>query len=168
MGTSRFGSAGMGRVIIAGMACVVALAVTPVLSSDTRAGSQSWRSTSEAFVTCVADTTPQVCDPAHTHRVRVKPGVRVHVTRLRYQAASTHCSPGRLRVSLNGRKIGLTDWVEAGEESTVEGLDVTLRPRADGKPHRFKVKMEGKTEGCNVGFLGSWAGDITLKGTKNT
>ena len=112
------------------------------------------------------DATPQVCDPAHVQKVVVPSGKKIHVTKLRYTAAATHCSPGRLLIAVDGKSLGRTDWVNALEESTVELLDVTLRHRNGGKPHRFSYKMQGKVDGCNIGAVGSWAGDIKLSGKK--
>ena len=67
---------------------------------------------------------------------------------------------------LNGKRIARTDWVKAGEESTVELLDLTLRRRSQGRAHRFTYRIEGRFSGCNTGAVGSWAGDIKLTGKR--
>ena len=153
------------RVGVGAMITAVVLSVIPLLASDA-AAAQQWSSTTSATVFCALDSTPQVCNPAHVQKVFVPSGKKIHVTKLRYTAATTHCSPGRLLIALDGKSLGRTDWVNAGEESTVELLDVTLRHRNGGKPHRFTYKMQGKAEGCNAGTLLSWAGDIKLSGRK--
>jgi hypothetical protein len=119
-------------------------------------------STGEFLVTCdTSDSTPQVCDPPEKLRVRV--GRRaVRIKRLRYVASSKHCSAGRVLVSLDGKAIGHTDFVNAGEKAAVDGLKVTL---GKGR-HTFAFRIEGKTGGCNVGYVGSWGGKITLTGAK--
>ena len=145
------------------------LAGSMIAAPVSAAGGQPWSSTTTIElpgIQCDVDSTPQVCDPAHVHRVQVPQGKKIHVTKLRYTAAGTHCSSGRLLIALNGRVIGRTDWVDAGEQSDVELLDVTLRRRANGTKHKFSYKMQGKEGGCNLGFVGSWAGDVKLSGRK--
>jgi hypothetical protein len=153
-------------VVLTAVVCATLMAVAPLLASDARAARRPWSATTSALVNCVLDATPQVCDPSHLQKVRVSRGTRITVQRLRYTAATTHCSSARLLIYLNGARIGRTDWVDAGEDSTVELLDLTLRRRPGGKAHRFTYKVEGRTGGCNGGMVGSWAGDIKLSGSK--
>lgn len=107
------------------------------------------------------DSTPQICDPAEKLKVRVGRG-KVRIKQLRYVASTEHCSPGRVLVSLDGKGIGRTDFVNAGEQATVDDLKVTL----DRGRHKFGFRIEGKTGGCNAGAVGSWGGKIKLKGSK--
>ena len=154
------------RVGVGALIAAALLTVVPVLASDARAAAKPWSSTTSAFVICAVDASLQICDPAHLHKVFVPQGKKIHVTRLRYTAASTHCSSGRLLIRLDGKSIGRTDWVDAGQESTVDLLDVTLHRRPNGKPHKFTYRMQGRPGGCNVDRVGSWAGDIKLSGKK--
>ncbi|MCB0875627.1 MAG: hypothetical protein R2718_03280 [Solirubrobacterales bacterium] len=119
-------------------------------------------STGEFSVDCdLSDRTPQICDPARKLEVRV--GRRdVRIKRVRYVASAKHCSAGRVLVSLDGSPIGRTDFVDAGEKATVDGLKVTL----DRGRHTFAFRIEGRAGGCNVGYVGSWGGKVTLKGSK--
>src|SRR5688572_20750428 len=84
------------RVGVGALIAAALLTVVPLLASDARAAAKPWSSTTSAFVICAVDATLQICDPAHVHKVSVPQGKKIHVTRLRYTAASTHCSSGRL------------------------------------------------------------------------
>ena len=140
-------------------AATLALAL-PAQGQDSR-----WtRSTGSFVIQCnTGDSTPQRCDPPEKLNVRVARGTRKVVRRLRYTAATTHCSSARVLINLNGERIGRTDWVEAGESSTRDDLHVTLK-RKHGKVHRFKFRVQGRTGGCNTGVVGSWGGEIQLSG----
>ena len=153
-------------VLLAALVVATLMAFVPALAREARAAGQPWSATTSAFVNCVPDATPQVCDPAHEQKVRVPRGLKIKVLRLKYTAASTHCSSGRLIIFLDGKRIARTEWVQAGQDSTVELLDLTLRRRAGGRAHQFTYKIEGQTGGCNVGSVISWAGDIKLTGKK--
>ena len=120
-------------------------------------------STGSFTINCKADGTPQVCDPPESLQVRVK-NHRVRIKQLRYVASTAHCSAGRVLVALDGDAIGRTDFVNAGEQATVDDLRVTL---GKGK-HTFQFRIEGRTGGCNVGAVGSWGGKITLKGSRRS
>jgi hypothetical protein len=102
------------------------------------------------------------------HKVRVPAGKRIKVKRLRYEASAQHCSSGRILIKLTGANVGKTDWVDAGEDTTVELLDLTLRHRKGGKAHRFTYRFQGKIGGCNTGLVGSWLGGIKLSGSKRS
>lgn len=136
-----------------------------VLTTSSGAATKPVRySTGQFVVNCnTTDRTPQICDPPKTLRVRVRHGT-VRIKRLRYVAATTHCSAARVLVSLDGHRIGRTDFVNAGERATVDDLRVTLHR---GR-HTFRFRVKGRTGGCNTGFVGSWGGKITLKGTKHS
>ena len=103
----------------------------------------------------------QVCSPPERLKVDVK-NERVRIERIRYVAATTHCSAGRILISLDRERVGATDFVNAGERATVDKLKVTLDPGL----HKFAFRIEGRTGGCNAGFVGSWGGKITLKGER--
>lgn len=122
------------------------------------------RSTGSFVIQCTSDRTPQRCDPPRVLKVRVARGTRKVVRHVRYVAANTHCSSARVLISHKGKRIGRTDWVEAGESSTRDDLDVTLERKANGKAHRFKFRVQGRTGGCNTGVVGSWGGEIQLSG----
>ena len=147
-------------------AWVAALALTAMLALALPAQGQDsqWtRSTGSFVIQCnTGDSTPQRCDPPRKLNVRVARGTLKVVRRLRYVAASTHCSSARVLVNLNGKRIGRTDWVEAGESSTRDDLQATLKHKRGG--HRFKFRVQGRTGGCNAGVVGSWGGEIQLSG----
>jgi hypothetical protein len=146
---------------VAALICAGSLAGLAALPAN--ASKDVRYSTGPFVINCdTSDSTPQVCDPPEKLRVKVKEGTKVRIKRLRYRAAAEHCSPGRVLISLDGERIGRTDWVNAGEQATVEDLKVTLHP---GR-HRFAFRIKGRPEGCNVGYVGSWGGKITLKGEK--
>ena len=135
------------------------LAATPAAASKRNRVSYS---TGPFTINCrAADGTPQICDPPEKLKVRV--GRRkVRIRQLRYVASTRHCSAGRVLVSLDGKAIGRTDFVNAGEKATVDDLRVTL----DKGTHKFAFRAEGRTGGCNVGAVGSWGGKITLRGSR--
>ena len=146
-------------------AALALIASLVVLIASSGAATKPVRySTGPFVVNCnTTDRTPQVCDPPKKLGVRVRHGT-VRIKRLRYVAATTHCSAARVLVSLDGNRIGRTDFVNAGERATVEDLGVTLHRGL----HTFRFRVKGRTGGCNAGFVGSWGGKITLKGTKHT
>jgi hypothetical protein len=115
--------------------------------------------TGKFIITCTS--TGQICNPPEKLKVHVNKG-KVRIKRLRYRAATTHCSSGRILVSLDGERIGATDYVNAGEQATVDDLKVTL----DEGQHRFAFRVQGKVGGCNVGSVVSWGGKITLSGVR--
>ena len=149
------------RVGVVLLVCAAALAFLTAVAIGSKHRGVSY-STGDFLVDCnSSDGTPQVCDPPEKLRVRVgRSGVRIK--RVRYVASSKHCSAGRVLVSLDGKPIGRTDFVNAGEKATVDGLKVTL---GKGR-HTFSFRIEGRTGGCNIGYVGSWGGKITLKGSK--
>jgi hypothetical protein len=146
----------LGFAALACMASLIVLAATQAMASE-----RVRYSTGKFVVNCTPDSTPQVCDPPKRLKVRVRHG-KIKIKRLRYVAATEHCSAGRVRVSLDGDAIGHTDYVNAGEQAIVDDLRVTL----DRGRHRFAFRIQGKTGGCNVGSVASWGGKIILKGTR--
>ena len=141
------------------LAAMLALAL-PAQGQD----SQWTRSTGSFVIQCnTGDRTPQRCDPARALNVRVDQGTRKVVRHLRYAAATTHCSSARVLINLDGKRIGRTDWVEAGESSTRDDLHATLNHK-HGRAHHFKFRVQGRTGGCNTGVVGSWGGEIQLSG----
>jgi len=141
-------------------AAMLALALT-AQGRDSR-----WtRSTGSFVIDCnMTDGTPPICDPPRTLNVRVARDTKKVVRHLRYVAANTHCSSARVLIDLNGKRIGRTDWVEAGQSSTRDDLLVTLRRRNHGRAHHFEFRAQGRTGGCNQGVVGSWGGEIQLSG----
>lgn len=149
----------MGAVMLATVATLGAVGPS--------AAATPWSSTRTASVTCDAgDATPQLCDPAYVHNVFVGRGKTIVVKRIRYQAAEAHCSSARIHVYRNGKKVGATGWVAAGEVAVIKDLSITLHRRAGGKPHRFTYRAQGRTEGCNTGYVGGWGGSFKLSGVK--
>ena len=140
--------------VVASLAFAAAAVAAPVGKPDR----VSYR-TGSFVVNCTS--TGQICEPARELQVRVRKG-EVRIERLRYKAVATHCSPGRILISLDGKSVGRTDFVNAGERATVD----KLRLRLDPGRHTFAFRIEGKIGGCNVGSVGSWGGKIRLTGTR--
>ena len=153
---------GMTHAKATALACTACLLV---MAAGASAKPQAVSYSTGSFVAnCNAtDTTPQICDPARKLKVEVK-HAKVRISRLRYVAAAEHCSAARVLVSLDGDSIGHTDYVNAGEQATVDDLKVILKEGT----HKFQFRVQGKTGGCNVGFVGSWGGTITLTGKKTS
>ena len=156
---SRVRAGRSGLILLGCVASVVGLVAVFAVASPKSSVSYS---TGPFTINCkMADSTPQVCDPPEKLKVRV--GRRkVRIKQLRYVASTEHCSAGRVLVSLDRKPIGRTDFVNAGEQATVDDLRVTL---GKGR-HKFGFRIEGKTGGCNAGAVGSWGGKIKLKGSK--
>jgi hypothetical protein len=152
----------LGRSGLTLLGCLTSLAVLAATSAAASHRHRVSYSTGPFTINCkTADSTPQVCDPPEKLKVRV--GRRkVRIKQLRYVASTEHCSAGRVLVSLDGKPIGRTDFVDAGEQATVDDLKVTL----DRGRHKFGFRVEVKTGGCNAGAVGSWGGKITLRGSK--
>jgi len=144
---------------LSAVACAVALVIMAV--TPAAAFKRVRYSTGPFVVNCRSDSTPQICDPPKKLKIRVRHG-KVRIKRLRYVASTEHCSSGRVLVSLDGERIGRTDWVNAGERATVDDLKVTLH---HGR-HTFAFRIQGRTGGCNVGSVVSWGGKIKLSGRK--
>jgi hypothetical protein len=138
---------------------ICALSVGSALAESRKGGDVVRYRTGSFFVTCTSSG--QICDPAKTKKVRVVDDP-VRIKRMRYVAATAHCSRGRILVFLDGDKINQTDFVNAGERATVDNMTARLAP---GR-HRFAFRFEGRTGGCNAGFVGSWGGKITLTGER--
>jgi hypothetical protein len=149
----------IGRRGCAALACTASLIV--LAAAPATASKRVRYSTGPFVINCQSDSTPQICDPPEKLKVRVRHG-KVRIKRLRYVASTEHCSPGRVLVSLDGKQIGHTDYVNAGEQATVDDLKVTLHR---GR-HKFGFRLQGKPQGCNAGSVVSWGGKITLKGRK--
>jgi hypothetical protein len=76
---------------------------------------------------------------------------------LEYTTAATHCSDIGMMVYLDGVLVAITDPLPPGTASPV----FDLGPVAPGS-HVLSLEAYGVEGGCNVGFLESWGGFITL------
>lgn len=110
------------------------------------------------LVTCTG--TGQLCEPPFALGVG-DPGRTITLTKFVYTASSSHCSAGRLHVSLDGVEIGRMRFV-VGRERSVLRKRVKLRPGG----HVLAFQFEGRSGGCNVGFVSGWGGEIQVKGRR--
>ena len=115
-------------------------------------------STGPFVVTC--SSAGQVCDPPVTMAVG-DPGRPVTLRKIVYTAAAEHCSAGRLLVDLDGRQVTKLRFV-VGRERTSRRRRLRLSPGS----HTLAFRLEGKVGGCNVGYVASWGGEITLTGRR--
>lgn len=76
-----------------------------------------------------------------------------------FDAPEAHCRSGRLLVSLDGQEVARLRFVSARERSSLR-----KRIRVPPGTHAFELCFEGRPGGCNVGYVSSWGGEITLKG----
>jgi hypothetical protein len=102
----------------------------------------------------------QVCDPPET-LVIGDPVRRMKVKKFFYTAASAHCSAGRLLIELDGAFVGRMKFVAGSEHATLR-----KRLRLAPGEHTLAFRFEGRTGGCNVGFVASWGGEIAVRGKR--
>ena len=102
----------------------------------------------------------QVCDPPETLAIG-EPTRPLKVKKFVYEALSAHCSAGRLLIDLDGTLIGRMRFVAGSERATLRKR-IKLEPGA----HTFAFRFEGRVGGCNVGFVSSWGGEITVRGKR--
>ena len=102
----------------------------------------------------------QVCDPPATLPIG-DPTRKLKLKKFVYQAASAHCSAGRLLIELDGALIGRMRFV-AGSESATLKKRIRLQPGQ----HALAFRFEGRPGGCNTGYVASWGGDITVQGRR--
>ncbi len=115
-------------------------------------------STGSFIITCTS--TGQICDPPQTLMVG-DPVKALKVRKFIYTASAEHCSSGRVLIELDGTLIGRMRFV-AGRETTTLRKKLRLVPGI----HTFAFRIEGKVGGCNIGYVGSWGGIITVSGRR--
>ena len=101
----------------------------------------------------------QLCEPPAT--LVVGDARRHKVRKIVYDAASAHCSAGRLLVELDGNPVGRMRFVAGSERATLRKR-ITLPPGE----HTFAFRFEGKPGGCNAGQVVSWGGVISVRGRR--
>ena len=159
------------KTMMAGLAVGSMLTMVLVFSSAALvASSISFRRVTHANVTCnsrrdAAALRRPACQGQRTRRARHEdPGQQAPLPRRVDALQLGPLARPPEREARSPRRTG----VDAGQDTTVEHLDLTLHHRQRDKANKFKYRMEGKFGGCNSGLVGSWAGDITLVGTKKT
>ena len=102
----------------------------------------------------------QVCDPPATLPIGdpIRP---LKVRKFIYDASSAHCSAGRLLIELDGVSIGRMRFVIGSERATLR-----KRLRLAPGEHTLAFRFEGRVGGCNSGRVGSWAGEISVRGRR--
>ena len=138
-------------LVLVGLAC--SLAAVPAAHAEKFAAS-----TGPFIVQCTS--AGQVCDPPATLAI----GDPTHKLKLRkfvYQAASAHCSAGRLLIELDGALVGRMRFVAGSENAT-------LKKRLRLKPgeHTLAFRFEGRPGGCNTGYVASWGGEVIVRGRR--
>jgi hypothetical protein len=115
-------------------------------------------STGPFLIECTS--TGQVCDPPATLAIGdpVRP---LKIRKFIYDAASTHCSAGRLLIELDGALIGRMRFVLGSERAKLR-----KRLRLAPGEHTLAFRIEGKVGGCNSGRVASWAGEISVRGRR--
>jgi hypothetical protein len=83
------------------------------------------------------------------------------VKKIVYAASSAHCSAGRLLVELDGRLVGRMRFVAGSERATLR-----KRLRLAPGEHAFAFRFEGRLGGCNVGYVQSWGGVVSVRGKR--
>ena len=139
------------------LSTVVAMALA-ILAPHSASAALILLSTDFFFVTCTS--TGQLCDPPKTLVVHVT-SRRLKITRITYNASgAVTCSPGRIRISVDGQPVGSTRFIEAGERASVKPRRLKL-PRGE---HTLSFQFEGRPGGCNDGFVTAWSGVIKVAG----
>jgi len=131
---------------------VVALAVVLPLA-DARAEKVTIE-TGPFAVSCTGAT--QLCDPPQTLAIG-DPAKKLTIRKIVYEASAEHCSAGRLLIDLDGQPFGKMKFVIGRERSTLR----KRRALAPGT-HTLAFRFEGRTGGCNAGYVASWGGAITV------
>jgi hypothetical protein len=104
-------------------------------------------------------STGQLCEPPAT--LVVGDARRHKVRKIVYDAASAHCSAGRLLIELDGQPVGRMRFVAGSERATLR-----KRIRLQPGEHEFAFRFEGKLGGCNAGQVASWGGVISVQGRR--
>jgi outer membrane protein OmpA-like peptidoglycan-associated protein len=130
--------------------CIVTLVMTAlVLAWPSPARAQTPPASGFDF-TAACTRGGQLCDG--TYELRVRTGPRPTI---RYAAAATHCSRIRVRVSLDGRLVFTSQFLNPSQDTG----DIAIA--ATPGLHRVSLQAEGTPGGCNSGTFTSWSGRIT-------
>ena len=101
---------------------------------------------------CLADASPQLCDPPFTIPV-VGPGnIAVEFT-----TALTHCSDVRIHFIVDGTERAVSAFLAPGQSTGLVPLGV-IGPGL----HSLVLQAEGRVGGCNAGTLLSWGGTARI------
>lgn len=115
-------------------------------------------STGTFLINCTS--TGQVCDPPATLTIG-DPFRPLKVKKIIYDAATAHCSAGRLLVELDGLPLGRMRFVIGSERAKLR-----KRFRLEPGEHTLAFRFEGRVGGCNSGQVASWGGAITVRGKR--
>jgi len=139
-------------LFLVGLLAVAAVSTVPAIA---RTRTQTLTFTTGQFVVnCTSSG--QRCSPAKKLTFRL--GRSGTLTSIRYTTAATHCSSTLLRVFRNGRQIAKTGRLEPGETSERLATHVGLTKGVT----TLRFQAQGFVGGCNVGYVGSWGGKITV------
>lgn len=116
--------------------------------------------TQDVFVNCTS--TVQLCDPPFSTAV-----VTGGLLQIEYLVPQAHCSSIRLHVFVDGNFVqttGFLGWY--GALPPFDALPLTtglldLGHVSTGE-HTIRLQAEGQLAGCNIGYLGNWAGTLIV------
>jgi len=112
----------------------------------------------------------EICEPAFSVSIDTR-----SILQVKY-IVPNHCSPLRLYIYVDGvlvKDTGLLGWPGATGEFSSLPLDtgfIDLGPVSSGR-HTLALKAEGRSGGCNNGYLMAWEGTLivrTSSGSDNT
>ncbi len=117
-------------------------------TGGSKAPAASTRSHS-VFVKCTG-AKQQLCSPAYTVSLNAPAGPLV----VRFTVSAGHCSDARFRISVDGGPERISAFLGPSQSTPAYTFDVSVGQ------HRVQVRAEGRTGGCNTGFVTQWAGTL--------
>jgi hypothetical protein len=138
------------------LALIASLCLAAVLTASALAGDGRLSFTTGKFVVNCTST-GQVCTPAK--KLTFSLPRKGTLTSVIYTTPKTHCSAIRLFVLRNGQTVAKLPRLDAGEATAITHPGLELKKGTTTL--RFRAK--GFTGGCNVGYVGSWGGKVTIK-----
>ena len=103
------------------------------------------------FVKCTGPK-KQLCSPAYSVTLNAPAGPLV----VRFTTSSGHCSDARFRISVDGGPERISPFVGRSTSTPAYTFAVSAGQ------HRVQVRAEGRTGGCNKGFVNQWAGTLKV------
>ena len=132
---------------------VPATIVLLAIPFQARAGKVEF-ATGPFVVNCTS--TGQLCDPPRTLTIG-DPTRRLTLRKIAYTASAEACSAGRVLIEIDGQPFAAMRFVVGRERAVIR----KRRSLAPGD-HTLAFRLEGRPGGCNVGYVGSWGGEIVV------
>lgn len=140
------------RLAVCLLGCVVFFSTGAIVSASTTSPPVTTRVYSVAHGGCPPG---QICP---TRPVALGSFVSDSSVNVVYTAAGSHCSDVAVRLFVDGSLAATTPFVTPSQSSAATAVPWP----ADGAPHTLGYEGEGKSGGCNMGHLESWAGTLTV------